>query len=113
MVNYYNNNYNNGYNPASESASASRCQFVILNANITVVATLFSLFILIFIACVFKLPSKPKSTIKEILQCKGKLLFLAFFPALDFLSDLVYILTSKFNSITIMLASVFFFLFPM
>jgi len=108
--NYY-NNY--GYNPASESAAAYRCQFVNLNANITVVATLFCLFILIFIACVFKLPSKPKSTIKEILQCKGKLLFLAFFPALDFLSDLVYILTSKFNNITIMLASVFFFLFPM
>jgi len=108
--NYY-NNY--GYNPASELASTSRCQFVNLNANIAVVATLFCLFILIFIACVFKLPSKPKSTIKEILQCKSKLLFLAFFPALDFLSDLVYILTSKFNNITIILASVFFFLFPM
>jgi len=43
----------------------------------------------------------------------AKLFFLAFFPALDFLSDLVYILTSKFNNIGVFLASVFFFVLPM
>jgi hypothetical protein len=77
------------------------------------VATVFSVFIVIFIACVVKLPSKPGSTLTERLRMLAKLFFLAFFPALDFLSDLVYILTSKFNNISVFLASVFFFVLPM
>jgi hypothetical protein len=46
-------------------------------------------------------------------HCKATLIFLAFFPTLDFLSDLIYILTSRFYRIEIFLASVFFFVLPM
>jgi hypothetical protein len=102
-----------GYDSSTSTPSASQCTFVNLSANIPAVATVFSVFIVIFIACVVKLPSKPGSTLTERLRMLAKLFFLAFFPALDFLSDLVYILTSKFNNISVFLASVFFFVLPM
>jgi hypothetical protein len=101
------------YGGGSTTPSSSNCKFVNLNANVPAVATIFSFFIIIFVVCIFRLPSKPGSTIKQWLHCKGNLLFLAFFPTLDFLSDLVYILTSRFNRIEIFLASVFFFVLPM
>jgi len=94
-------------------ASASSCTFVNLNANVAVVATVFVVFITIFNACVFKLPSKPNSGLMQRLRFKTNLIFLALFPTLDFLSDMVYILTSKFNNLWVFLASVFFFVFPM
>jgi hypothetical protein len=103
----------NSPNPSSSTPSSGRCLFVNLNANNAAVATVFSVFIVIFIYCVTRLPSKPDSTSKERMQTLGKLFFLAFFPALDFLSDMVYILTSKFNNIGVFLASVFFFVLPM
>jgi hypothetical protein len=93
--------------------SPSKCQIVNLNANIAAVATVFGVFITIFIACVSTLPSKPESAFKQRLRFKANLLFLAIFPTLDFLSDLVYILTSKFNNIGLFSASVFFFVLPM
>jgi hypothetical protein len=89
------------------------CVLVNLNANVPAVATIFCFFIIIFVICIFRLPNKPKSTLKEWVHCKATLTFLAFFPTLDFLSDLVYILTSKFYRIEIFLASVFFFVLPM
>jgi hypothetical protein len=105
------NNYNPS--PSGSSSSSSKCTHVNVNANFTAVAIVFSLFITIFIACVFRLPSKPDSTLKQRLRLKSNLLFLALFPTLDFLSDLVYILTSKFHRIEVFSASVFFFIFPM
>jgi hypothetical protein len=110
--------YYSPYGPNTGSGSvkqsySSRCTFVNLNANVPVVATVFVVFITIFIACVFKLPSKPDSGLKQRLRLKANLTFLALFPTLDFLSDMVYILTSKFNNIGVFLASVFFFVFPM
>jgi len=110
--------YYSPYGPNTGSGSvkqsySSSCTFVNLNANVPVVATVFVVFITIFIACVFKLPSKPDSGLKQRLRLKANLTFLALFPTLDFLSDMVYILTSKFNNIGVFLASVFFFVFPM
>jgi hypothetical protein len=103
------------YSPyrSGKAAYFSNCLFVNLNANIAVVSTVFAVFISIFIACVFKLPSKPGSDFMQRLRLKAKLMFLAVFPTLDFLSDMVYILTSKFHNLEIFLASVFFFVFPM
>jgi hypothetical protein len=107
--------FDNNYNPllSGSSSSSSKCTFVNVNANVTAVVIVFSFFITIFIACVFTLPSKPDSTLKQRLRLKSNLLFLALFPTLDFLSDLVYILTSKFHRIEVFSASVFFFVFPM
>ncbi len=98
---------------SSSSAQSSNCQIVNLNTNNSAVATVFGVFIFIFIACVSTLPSKPESGFKQRLRFKANLLFLALFPTLDFLSDLVYILTSKFNNIGVFSASVFFFVLPM
>ncbi len=96
-----------------QKPSFSNCLFVNLNANVPAVATIFCFFIIIFVICIFRLPNKPKSTIKQWVHCKATLIFLAFFPTLDFLSDLIYILTSKFYRIEIFAASVFFFVLPM
>jgi hypothetical protein len=102
------------YGPTGdEKPSSSSCKFVNLNANVPAVATIFCFFIIIFVICIFRLPNKPKSTIKQWVHCKATLIFLAFFPTLDFLSDLIYILTSKFYRIEIFIASVFFFVLPM
>jgi len=112
----YGNGYSYGPSPGSgnvKQSYSSSCTFVNLNANVPVVATVFVVFITIFIACVFKLPSKPDSGLKQRLRLKANLMFLALFPTLDFLSDMVYILTSKFNNLWVFLASVFFFVFPM
>jgi hypothetical protein len=105
---YYSPNGN-----ANTGAHSSSCTHVNLNANVPVVATVFVVFISIFIACVFKLPSKPDSGLQQRLRLKANLTFLALFPTLDFLSDMVYILTSKFNNLWVFLSSVFFFVFPM
>jgi hypothetical protein len=107
--------YSSPYSPQipTKASYYSSCTFVNLNANVAVVSTVFVVFITIFIACVFKLPSKPDSGLKQRLRLKAKLMFLALFPTLDFLSDMVYILTSKFNNIAVFLASVFFFVLPM
>jgi hypothetical protein len=107
--------YYGGPSPSTygTTASSGNCAFVNLNANVPAVATIFSFFIIIFVICIFRLPSKPGSTIQQWLHCKGNLMFLAFFPTLDFLSDLVYILTSKFYRIEIFVASTFFFVLPM
>jgi hypothetical protein len=108
------NDYTNTYYSSSvSSSSSSKCTFVNVNANVTVMTIVFSFFIFTFIVCIVTLPSKPDSTLKQRLRLKSNLMFLTLFPTLDFLSDLVYILTSKFYSIEVFLASVFFFVFPM
>jgi hypothetical protein len=104
-------------NPSARDSSSelftNLCIFVNLNANNDAIWTVFSLFIIIFIYCVSRLPQKPNSTLKERMRTLAKLFLLALFPALDFLSDMVYITTSKFHNIGIFLASAFFFVLPM
>jgi hypothetical protein len=97
----------------SLTAYYSHCSFFNLNINFAAVAIACSIFVFIFIVCVLRLPSKAESTFGQRLNMKSTLTFLALFPTLDFISDIFYILTSKFYTVEVFAASVFFFVLPM
>jgi hypothetical protein len=96
------------YNP-NPSAYYDNCKFVNLSANIPAVATIFSILVITFIVCVLRASCKESS---NAVRMKARYFALALFPCLDFLSDLVYIMTSKYNGWQLFVASVFFFLLP-
>jgi hypothetical protein len=98
--------------PWAPSASNNDCKFVNLSANIPAVATIFSVLVTIFIVCVLRASSKGPSNSSKAVQMKARYFTLALFPCLDFLSDLVYIMTSKYNGWELFVASAFFFLLP-
>jgi hypothetical protein len=105
----FQNSYGGHYKP---SARYLDCKFVNLNANVSAMISIFSILVAIFFVCVLRARSKESSNSSAAIKLKARYVALALFPCLDFLSDLVYIMTSKYNGLGLFLASVFFFLLP-